>query len=177
MAFTYEKGGPALEQIVRLTKTTKTSADGLAACFGLSRPRIVQLANEGVLSRDENSKYCIAENIQRYIDSKAGSNEQSYDTERTKHERLKSRLTELKLAKMEHRMHDANDVELVMMEMLTNLRTQLLGLPAQLAGQLANQSQEKIYEILTGTIETKLSELADYEPTMFNEAEYDAEDG
>jgi len=45
-----------MDQIVKITKTTKTTADGLAACFGLTRPRIVQLAKENVLVRDENSK-------------------------------------------------------------------------------------------------------------------------
>lgn len=166
-----------MEQIVKITKTTKTTADGLAACFGLSRPRIVQLANEGVLVRDENSKYNVTENIQRYINSKAGTDgELSLDAERTKHERFKSRLTELKLAKMENRMHDSHNIELVMTEMLTNLRIQLLGLPSQLAVQLENQPQERIYEIMTSAIEVKLSELADYEPTMFDEAEANEED-
>ncbi|WP_094607745.1 hypothetical protein SPSIL_008930 [Sporomusa silvacetica DSM 10669] len=166
-----------MEQIVKITKTTKTTADGLAACFGLSRPRIVQLANAGVLVRDENSKYSVTENIQRYINSKAGTDgELSLDGERTKHEKFKSRLTELKLAKMENRMHDAHNIELVMTEMLTNLRTQLLGLPSQLAGQLANQSQEKICEIMTSAVEAKLSELAGYEPAMFDEADSDEED-
>lgn len=156
------------EQIVKITKTTKTTADGLAACFGLSRPRIVQLANEGVLLRDENSKYFIADNIQRYINSKAGGDgELSFDAERTKHEKFKSRLTELRLEKMEGRMHDAKDIERVMTEMLTNLRTQLLGLPSQLSGQIANQPQEVVYQIMTKAIEEKLSELADYNPELF----------
>lgn len=165
------------EQIVKITKTTKTTADGLAACFGLSRPRIVQLANEGVLLRDENSKYCISENVQRYINSKAGSDgELSFDAERTKHEKLKSRLTELRLGKMEGRMHDAKDIERVMTEMLTNLRTQLLGLPSQLSGQMANQSQEVIYEIMAKAVEEKLSELADYSPELFCDEDDDEED-
>jgi hypothetical protein len=157
-----------MEQIVKITKATKTTADGLAACFGLSRPRIVQLANEGVLLRDENSKYNIAENIFRYINSKSGgSGELSFDAERTKHEKFKSRLTELRLEKMEARMHDAKDVERVMTEMLTNLRTQLLGLPSQLSGKMADQSQEVIYQIMNQAIEEKLSELADYSPKLF----------
>lgn len=166
-----------MDEIVKITSTTKTTADGLAACFGLSRPRIVQLAKEGILIRDKNSKYIIADSLQRYINSKAGGEgELSLDAERTKHEKFKSRLTELRLAKIENRMHDAHNVELVMTEMLANLRTQLLGLPAQLSGQLENQTQEKIYEIMTAAIEAKLSELANYEPTMFDEAKTDEED-
>lgn len=166
-----------MEQTVKITKNTKTTADGLAACFGLSRPRIVQLANEGILIRDENSKYSISDNVQRYINSKTGGDgELSFDAERTKHEKFKSRLTELRLEKMEARMHDAKDVERVMTEMLTNLRTQLLGLPSQLSGQLANQPQEIVYQILTKAIEEKLSELADYSPELFCGEDDDEED-
>ena len=164
------KRGDFVEQVIKISKNTKTTADSLAACFGLSRPRIVQLANEGVLIRDENSKYCIVDNIQRYINSKAGQDGVlSFDGARTKHENLKSRLTELKLAKLEARMHDAENVELVMTELLTNLRTQLLGLPATLAGQLSNKKQEDIYDILEKTIEEKLKELSEYEPSLFSE--------
>lgn len=165
------------EQVVKITKATKTTADGLAACFGLSRPRIVQLANEGVLIRDENSKYNLAENMQRYINYKCGGDDNlSFDSARTKHEQFKSRLTELKLSKVENSMHDAHDVELVMTEMLTNLRTQLLGLPTALCGQLANMPQENIYEIMTKAIEDRLSELADYSPEMFNEIQDNDDD-
>ena len=66
-------------------------------------------------------------------------------------------------------MHDAENVELVMTELLTNLRTQLLGLPATLAGQLSNKKQEDIYDILEKTIDEKLKELSDYEPSLFLE--------
>ena len=66
-------------------------------------------------------------------------------------------------------MHDAENVELVMTELLTNLRTQLLGLPATLAGQLSNKKQEDIYDILEKTIEEKLKELSEYEPSLFLE--------
>lgn len=94
------------EQFVKITKHTKVTADALATSFGLSRPRIVQLANEGVLIRDENSKYNLPDNILRYINSKVGGDgELSFDAERTKHEKFKSRLTELRLAKMGARMH------------------------------------------------------------------------
>ncbi len=165
------------EQIMKINKVTKTTADGLAACIGLSRPRVVQLANEGVLVRDENSKYNLSESIQRYINYKCGGEDNlSFDSARTKHEQFKSRLTELKLAKVENSMHDAHDVELVMTEMLTNLRTQLLGLPTALCGQLANMPQENIYEMMTQAIEDKLSEIAEYSPDMFDEVQNDEED-
>ena len=165
-----------MDQVIKITAQTKTTADGLAACFGLTRPRIVQLANEGVLCRDEKSKYNLAENIYRFINSRSGSDDLSFDSERTRHERLKSRLTELKLAKIENRMHDARDVEIVMTEMLTNMRTKLLGLPATLAAQLVDMPEEKIYETINRAIEETLMELSDYNPELFHGENNELED-
>lgn len=64
-----------------------------------------------------------------------------------------------------------------MTEMLTNLRTQLLGFPSQLSGKMANQPQEIVYETMTKAIEEKLSELADYTPELFSDDEDEEEDG
>lgn len=64
-------------------------------------------------------------------------------------------------------MHDAADVELLMTDMLTNLRTQLLGIPAKMATQLANREKEYIDQVLTDEINSRLTELSDYNPEMF----------
>jgi hypothetical protein len=164
------------QQIIKDLNEILTTSDGLAGCFGLSRPRIIQLAKEGVLDRDKSSKYAVQDNVKRYIDFiKSGqkvteSDEEfqaNYWEEKALHEKAKRELTEMNLAKMQGKMHDAKDVELVMTEMLTNLRTQLLGLPSQLAPQLANQSQETIYDLLNREIEAKLIEIKDYTPNLF----------
>ena len=59
----------------------------------------------------------------------ADKDETTYLTEKARHEKAKRELAELELQKRRNEVHDAADVELVMTDMLTNLRNQLLGLP------------------------------------------------
>jgi hypothetical protein len=128
------------------------------------------------LDRDKASKYAVQDNVRRYIDyikngGKVDETEDeaqsNYWEEKALHEKAKRELTEIQLAKIRGKMHDAKDVELVMTEMLTNLRTQLLGLPSQLAPQLAGKSQEDIFTRLNEEIESRLNELKDYSPSVF----------
>ena len=62
-------------------------------------------------------------------------------------------------------------VEMVMIEMLSNLRAQLLGLPSKLAPLIEGQGKDDIYQTLTVEIEEKLSELSEYEPNLFMQDE------
>ncbi|MBP2655878.1 MAG: hypothetical protein H6Q73_3447 [Firmicutes bacterium] len=166
-----------MEHVIKITRSTKTNAEGLAACIGVSRQRVQQLVQEGVLTRVDNGKYSIADNIQRFINYKTGGDGAvSYDEERALHEQTKRRMSEITLAKIERRMHDANDVELVMTDMLANLRTQLLGMPSTLSGELAGKTQEEIYVIMTKAMESKLSELVDYSPSLFDNEELEEDD-
>ena len=77
---------------------------------------------------------------------------------------------------MEGKAYDARTVELVLTEMLSNLRTQLLGMPSKLAPQLERKKKEKIYELMTKEIEEKLNELSEYTPDMFTQEEIKADD-
>lgn len=162
------------------------TSDTLANCFSLTRPRIIQLAKEEVLNRDKNSKYLLVENIRRYLDyvknSPKGSAESNdefqadYWEEKALHEKAKRELTEIKLGKIQGKMHEAKDVELVMTEMLVTLRTQLLGLPSQLASKLAGKTQEEVYVAINSAIEEKLAELSEYTPSLFESEVEDESD-
>ena len=149
----------------------------LATLFGLTQRRIQQLTTENILTKDPSGKYNLPAAIQSYIDFiKMGDvvkpeQQADYWEERTAHEAAKRKLTEIKLAKLEQRMHDASDVEMVMVDMLTNLRTQLMGMPTILSSQLAGQTQERIYELLNKSIENKLLELSNYTPDLFHSEE------
>ena len=96
--------------------------------------------------------------------------------ERAKHEKTKREIAELRLAKMENRTYDAKTVELVLTEMLSNLRTQLLGMPSKLAPQLEGKPRGQIYELMTRELEERLSELSEYSPELFTEEEIEADD-
>lgn len=161
------------------------SSDTLASCFNLTRPRINQMADENVLVREANRKYLLLENIQRYVRYvKSSAKEEDGDEEfqaiyweeKALHEKAKRELTEIRLDKTKGKMHEARDVELFMTEMLTTLRTQLLGLASQLAPRLAGKEQEEIYENINSAIEEKLQELSEYKPELF-EGEIEDEPG
>ena len=152
----------------------------LAAAIGITPARVSQLVKEGVVIRNEKDKgggIYLYESTKNYwlTQKKDSGGEDGEDimleVERAKHERTKREIAELKLAMMESRAYDARTVELVMTEMLSNLRTQLLGLPAKMAPILAGNQKEQIYELMTKEIEDKLSELSEYSPDLFTSEE------
>lgn len=150
----------------------------LAAAIGITPARVNQLVKEGVVIRNDEDKgggVYLYESVKNYwLTQKqtTGEDEEiNLDQERAKHERTKREIAELKLAMMESRAYDARTVELVMTEMLSNLRTQLLGLPSKMAPILAGNQKEQIYELMTKEIEEKLSELSEYSPELFTSEE------
>ncbi|EPP17366.1 hypothetical protein G153_02714 [Megasphaera sp. BL7] len=161
-----------------ITVTQRSLADAI----GLTPPRISQLIQEGIVIRDEKDKsggVFLVQSILNYKDATKGSGgdeDIDYMTEKARHEKTKREIAELRLAKMEHRVYSAKTVELVMTEMLSNLRTQLLGLPTKLAPQLEGKTKEEIYARLTKELEEKLSELSEYSPDLFTDEEVEEED-
>lgn len=159
----------------------------LAEALGVTPARINHLIKDDIVVRDTantSGAVYFYESVKRYW---SGKKEQAPDIaaelnltlEKAKHEKTKREMAELRLAKMEKQVYDAKTVELVVTEMLSNLRTQLLGLPSKLAPQLDGMSKEEIYDTMTREIEEKLSELSEYSPDLFTaeEIEEDDEDG
>ncbi|WP_295156203.1 hypothetical protein [Selenomonas sp. AE3005] len=151
------------------------SQANLAKALRLTTGRVNQLIKEGVVVRDDNDArggVFLVESVRNYDRSKGASNnseeeELDYTQEKARHEKVKREISELKLAKADGRVYDARTVELVMIEMLSNLRTQLLGLPSKMAPQLDGKSKEEIYTMMTSEIEDKLAELSEYSPELF----------
>lgn len=159
------------------------SQSNFAKAVGLTTARVSQLIHEGVVIRDDNDArggVMLLESFRNYDRMKGASKPApndddgegiDYMQEKALHERVKRELAELKLAKAEARAYDARTVEMVLTEMLSNLRTQLLGLPSKLAPQLEEKEKGEIYEVMTREIEEKLSELSEYTPEMFTSEE------
>ena len=152
----------------------------LARTLGVTQPYISKLVKNGVLVRDDNDKnggVMVFASLKNYftrsLPASANGEEDDVDInlERAKREAAERKIAELKLAKMENRVYDARVVELVQTEMLSNLRTQLLGLPAKLAPIIEGKSRAEVYEILTKEIEEKLGELSEYTPEQYTREE------
>ena len=166
------------------------SQTNLAKALGLTTVRVNQLIKEGIVFRDDDDGkggVFLVKSVIAYTSLKAkGRNASSqanaaenvdYMEEKGKHEKVKRELAELRLAKEEARAYDAKTVELVMIEMLSNLRAQLLGLPSKLAPIVEHKSKEEVYERLTEEIEAKLAELSEYSPEMFTSEVVEVGDG
>jgi phage terminase Nu1 subunit (DNA packaging protein) len=156
-------------QIVKDTTNLLVTSDGLAACLGVTRPRVIQLANEGVLLRDGNSKYTLAENIRRYIDyvKNGGKSEtddedgkSGYWEEKTLHERAKREMAQLRLEKYKNQIHEAVDIELMVGGMITVFKRRLTSIPHKMAQQLSNRSPDDVNELLSNEIHSALLELS-----------------
>ncbi len=161
-------------------KQITVTQSNLAKTIGISTARICKLAKEGTIVRDDDDPsggVFLYDSLVNYwlrtglSDVTSDEEDIDYMSERAKHERVKRQFAELKLAKAEARLYDARTVELVLTEMLSNLRTQLLGLPSKLAPALEGKNKNEIYEYMTREIEDKLSELSEYAPEMFTKEE------
>lgn len=139
----------------------------MARALGLSTTRISQLiSEENILVRDETSRsgqLMLFESLQNYFLSKNAitSDNVNFWKERGLHERAKRELAEVKLAKTRGELYEAAVVEGVIVELLTNFRNKLLGLPSKYATRLEGKSRAEIYSELTTAIEEELTELSE----------------
>ncbi|MBO4780502.1 MAG: hypothetical protein J5497_07695 [Selenomonadaceae bacterium] len=146
-------------------KQMTVSQTQLGKAIGVSTPRVNQLIDEGVVVRDEMSQsgqVMLFESLQNYFLSKNVSGDNvNFWKERGLHERAKRELAELKLSKSRGEVYDATTVESVLVELLTNFRNKLLGLPSKYATRLEGKSRAEIYSTLTTAIEEELTELSE----------------
>jgi len=141
-----------------------------AQIIGVSIPRVNQLIEEGIVHRnpaDKSGGVLLIQSLKDVIESrKSGSNtdgsnsDANFWKERGLHEKAKRQMAELKYKKAEAAVYDASTVEMAFIEMLTTLRSHLLGLPSKFAVQLEGKSRSEIYDVLTKEIEEKLMELS-----------------
>ena len=96
----------------------------------------------------------------------------NFDEEKALHERVKRHISELKLQIMKGELHKAEDVEIVMMDMLVAFKTKIMGIPSKVAPILENRDAAFIKDRLTKEVIEALNELKDYDPKAFYSDEY-----
>lgn len=168
---------------LKLLTTTQTE---MGRVLGITQQRVSQLVKDDVVKMSHTGAVLVIESLKNFYKYQTGSTTGGESgngaidlkTEQARHERAKREIAELKLAKMEGDVYDAKVVEMVMIEMLSNLRTQLLGIPSKMGPLLEGKTKEEIYSDLTEEIESKLMELSEYTPELFidNEWEGDADE-
>jgi phage terminase Nu1 subunit (DNA packaging protein) len=162
--------------------TMYISSKDLAQILGVTPRRVPQLVTERVIDRDEKSrKYFLPDCVQKYFKYKYASDnsgDANYDREHALHERAKRERAELILAQMKGELHAANDVEMIITDMIVNTKTRIRGIPVKLAPALLAQDELAVIEnIISNAIDECLIELADYNPALFTDAGLYMQDG
>lgn len=172
--------------IAKFTKIEGAVVTGrsMGKLIGLSDRRVRQLADEGVIPRTEGGSYELTVALPAYINHLKMDGEidkSSLDSflqkEKALHEKAKREKAELILGQMRNNLHESQDVEKVMNEMLINFKTKLLSIPTKVAPQLIGYEEiPEVEEILRHEIYEVLKELSEYDPDKFKSdkyAEYD----
>jgi len=147
----------------------RCGASELSKLLMISVRRVNQLVSEGRLTRQPEGDFITPEAIAEYYSFKyQDDGEIDYIEEKAKHEKAKRELTEMELRKKRHELHEAEDIRMVLSEMLVNFKSRLLCIPGKMATVLAKRDAGTIEELLTKEIEECLIELKDYSPTMFD---------
>lgn len=160
------------------------SAKVLSKIIGVSERRIRQLAEEGILTKASSGRYNLHESLHGYILNLRVANDTNkiqteledqldLKLEQALHERVKRHMSELKYSLMKGNVHRAEDVEDVMVNMLTNFKTKLLNLPTKLTPLLVDRNDKGyILDLLTKEVYEVLGELSNYNASDFYGADY-----
>ena len=166
--------------------STTVSAAVLGDMFGVSDRRIRQMAEEGIVARAAKGRYKLVDSIKNYlltvklaaegVGVDLADGEINLEEEKGLHERVKRHISELKLQIMKGGLHKAQDVEIVMTDMLVAFKTRMMNIPSKVAPILESRDAVFIKDRLTCEIIEALNELKDYAPRAFYSEEYVEED-
>jgi phage terminase Nu1 subunit (DNA packaging protein) len=166
--------------------STTVSAAVLGDMFGVSDRRIRQMAEEGIVVRAAKGRYKLVDSIKNYlltvklaaegVGVDLADGEINLEEEKGLHERVKRHISELKLQIMKGGLHKAQDVEIVMTDMLVAFKTRMMNIPSKVAPILESRDAVFIKDRLTCEIIEALNELKDCDPRAFYSEEYVEED-
>ncbi|MFT5871122.1 MAG: phage terminase Nu1 subunit (DNA packaging protein) [Clostridium sp.] len=159
----------------------------LATILGITDRRVRQLVQEGIINTKARGKYELVKTIQHYCTylrqkTEADSNKQGskidYEIERALHEKVKREKADLQFKVMKGEMHRAIDVENVMVDMITNAKAKLLGIPAKAAPMIIGYADiPMIQSILQKVVYETLEELVDYNKELFSNVSVVVDEG
>lgn len=158
------------------------SAAVLGEMFGVTDRRVRQMAEEGIVARAAKGRYKLVDSVKNYlltlklaaegVGVDMADGEIDFDEEKALHERVKRHISELKLQTMKGELHKAEDVEMVMMDMLVAFKTRIMNIPSKVAPILESRDAAFIKDRLTNEVIEALNELKDYDPKTFYSDEY-----
>ena len=148
----------------------------LAAILGITDRRVRQLKNEfglfskGLSSEKKQKNYVLENCVPEYINYKLEAEAQqgtgyNKEKEQAEHEQIKKKISILKLRKLKRELHEADDVEEFLTDMLVNFKNRLLSVPQKVAPLIVSEDDVNvILDILEREIFQTLEELSEYDP-------------
>lgn len=149
----------------------------LAAILGLTDRRIRQLKTEFGLfsgafavSGGKQKRYKLEVCVPEYINYKLETEVQQgtslvKEKEQAEHEQIKKKISILKLRKLRRELHEADDVEEFLTDMLVNFKNRLLSVPQKVAPLVVGEDDiNVILDLLEREIFRSLDELSEYDP-------------
>lgn len=160
----------------KLDDKTVVNTKAIAKMFNMTERNVRYLVEEGVIARVAHGRYDLNDTVSRYITflkmSFDGIDEnkvmESLEYEKWLHEKAKREKAEIELAHIKREMHKADEVEKVLNHMVMAFRSKMLSLPSKVAMLVASKDDPKVIEaLLERDINQALSELAEYDPSLF----------
>ena len=147
----------------------------LAAILGITDRRVRQLKSEfGLFSGNAAEgkgikKYCLERCVPEYINYKleteAPQGTFNKEKEQAEHEQIKKKISILKLRRLKRELHEADDVEEFLTNMLVDFKNRLLSVPHKVAPLVVSEDDVNvILGILEKEIFQTLEELSEYDP-------------
>lgn len=157
----------------------------LAAILGITDRRVRQLREEfGLFEKSltqgkKTKNYCLEKCVPEYINYKLEAEAQQGTTfvkekEQAEHEQIKKKISILKLRRLKRELHEADDVEEFLTDMLIKFKNRLLSIPQKVAPLV--MSEDDINAVI-GTLEKEifeaLDELSEYDPLKIDKESSD----
>lgn len=150
----------------------------LSAVLGLTDRQVRRLRDEqGIMqpiptpNGQSSAKYYPLEKcVQEYIAFKLqGAADKSQtvirEREQAEHERIKKKISEIKLRRLKRELHESKDIEEFLTEMLVSFRARLITIPQKLAPLvIAEPDVNKVRDMIESEIFEAIEELSGYDP-------------
>ncbi len=157
----------------------------LAAVLGLTDRQVRRLRDEqGILQPVQGTggstrakKYRLETCVPEYIAFKVQGAENDGGTvirekEQAEHERIKKKISELKLRKLRSELHEARNVEEFLTDMLVRFRARLITIPQKVAPLvIAEEDVNRVRSIIEGEVFQAIDELSEYDPARIDSAD------
>lgn len=161
-------------------KSLEVNQKELAKILGISDRRIRQLKSDyglfanGTTEGKMQKRYVLEKCIPEYINYKIETEVKegtmvSKEREQAEHERIKKKISILKLRRLKKELHEAKDVEEFLTGMLVDFKDKLLSVPQKVAPLIvAEDDVSIILDILEKEIFETMERLSEYDPSKID---------